>query len=658
MHDRHDDQNPIVAISLAAGRARLIGQCTALLVGLALFGSGCSPGLDAIDRRTESLMRERAEASGLPTDVPTRRGSPEVDRSGLYASRPATSNPEADALRFDVAGELAAVPARLDRNAGLAAAAFGYEQADLLVLDLEGALRQAQVTSREYRSAEEDYILAAIRLLIEQHRWGPRLFNDTTVSASGSGDDGRFDTALRLINELRATQRLPYGGEVEARWITRATENLREVVGSETLRSNELSLSANVPLLRGAGMAAREPLIQSERDLIYAARDFEDFRRQFLVSIAVDYFRLVQNLAGIRNQAIQLASLLQFAEQQRALADDGLIAQFALADAQNRVFSARASLDSQRESYVVALERFKIRLGLPVGRPVRVDGSSLSLAAPEIDMNAAMEAALSYRLDLQTERDRVVDSRRDVLIARNNVLPDFDVSAGVSIGSDPDNDNAGFSIDPNDASWNASATFGMPLDRRIERLQVRQAIISLEQRERSYDQFRDNLLLDVRRTARGIDLARRQLELAEYRVDINERRQREIEEREDEVDTRTRLDTEADLLDARNARDQAATDLRVAILNYLQSSGQLRVSGDGDLASLPGLPVEVVTRNVDYELLFGDVSENWFVEYKERNPEEFPDAEEGEAPSSPGMQTPAGDAGAGNPPVAPAASGG
>ncbi|MCB9841353.1 MAG: TolC family protein [Phycisphaeraceae bacterium] len=609
-------------------------------MGTVLFGSGCSPGLSAIDRRTESLMRERAEASGLPTAVPTRRGSPEVDRSGLYSSRPATTNPEADALRFDVAGELAAVPARLDRNAGIAAAAFGYDQADLLVLDLEGALRQAQLTSREYRSAEEDYILAAIRLLIEQHRWGPRLFNDTTVSASGSGDDGRFDTALRLINELRATQRLPYGGEVEARWITRATENLREVVGSETLRSNELSLSANVPLLRGGGMVAREPLIQSERDLIYAAREFEDFRRQFLVSVAVDYFRLLQSLAGIRNQAIQLASLLQFAEQQRALANDGLIAQFALADAQNRVFSARASLDNQRESYVVALERFKIRLGLAVGTPLRIDGSSLSLAAPEIDMNAAMEAALSYRLDLQTERDRVVDSRRDVLIARNNVLPDFDVSAGVSVGSDRDNDNAGFSIDPDDASWNASATFGMPLDRRIERLQVRQAIISLEQRERSYDQFRDNLLLDVRRTARGIDLARRQLELAEYRVDINERRQREIEEREAEIDTRTRLDTEADLLDARNARDQAATDLRVAILNYLQSSGQLRVSGDGDLAALPGLPVEVVTRNVDYELLFGDVGEDWFVEYKGRNPEEFPDAEGDGAPSSPGAPSP------------------
>jgi outer membrane protein TolC len=623
---------------------------------LAAAGTGCSPGLEAIDRRTQALMAERARDAGLPDIVPARTRGAQVPREGLYALNPPTRNPGAEDLAFDTAGELAEVPARLQRDAAIAAAAIGYDESALLILDLAAALEQAQLTAREYRSAEEDYILAAIRLLIEQHRWEPRLFHQTSLGASGSWDDGRNDSALRVINELRATQRLPYGGEVEARWITQATDNLRERVGSEYFQSNELSIDANIPLLRGAGMVARESLIQSERDLIYAARDFEQFRREFLVDVAVDYFRLVQSLAQIQNQAAQLGSLLRFEQEQQAKLDAGLVAAFALADAQNRVFAARASLDQQRENFVVQLERFKIRLGLPVERPVRISGTALSLAAPEVDMNAAMQAALEYRLDLQTQRDQVVDARRDVLVSRNQVLPDLDLGAGLGLGSDNDNDNAGFSLDPDDADWNASVTFGLPLDRREERLRLRQSTIALEQRERTYEQFRDNLLLDVRRTARGIDLARRQLELAEYRVLINERRLYEQAElRPDEIDTRTRLETEADLLDARNARDQAATDLRVSILNFLRESGQLRVAPSGNLAVLPGLPVEVSSRIIDYELLFGDVGADWLERYNERYGQDevppppgegIPGIEPVEAPDAPGAE-PQPDPGAG-----------
>ena len=46
---------------------------------------------------------------------------------------------------------------------------------------------------------------------------------------------------------------------------------------------------------------------------------------------------------------------------------------------------------------------------------------------------------------------------------------------------------------------------------------------------------------------------------------------------------------EDDLLAARNSRDQAKTDLRTAILNYLLQSDQLRVARDGTLQPLPGM---------------------------------------------------------------------
>ena len=106
-----------------------------------------------------------------------------------------------------------------------------------------------QISGREYLNVAEDYALSAIRLLSERHLWGPRLFNDTTGAITGFGEDGRFDATLRLLNHFRATQRLPYGGEVEARWIWRQTEALRAQTTGRYRQSSEILFGANLPML-------------------------------------------------------------------------------------------------------------------------------------------------------------------------------------------------------------------------------------------------------------------------------------------------------------------------------------------------------------------------------------------------------------------------
>jgi outer membrane protein TolC len=68
-------------------------------------------------------------------------------------------------------------------------------------------------------------------------------------------------------------------------------------------------LSGDIPLLRGAGSVAREGLIQAERDLIYQSRSFERSRRTLLVSIARDYFNLLEQQAVIQNQMLQIQGL-------------------------------------------------------------------------------------------------------------------------------------------------------------------------------------------------------------------------------------------------------------------------------------------------------------------------------------------------------------
>ncbi|MEM7622563.1 MAG: TolC family protein, partial [Planctomycetota bacterium] len=105
---------------------------------------------------------------------------------------------------------------------------------------------------------------------------------------------------------------------------------------------------------------------------------------------------------------------------------------------------------------------------------------------------------------------------------------------------------------------------------------------------RQFDDFRDNLIVAARQAVRQIDLARFQLELNEEAVRINERRVEDLNLRDDS-DPQSIVDAQNDLIEARNDRDQALTDLRNAVLNYLLDTGQLRVARDGDFNPLPGM---------------------------------------------------------------------
>jgi outer membrane protein TolC len=506
----------------------------------------------------------------------------------IYEKQPDTTNPKAGELRFRVADESRDVAARL-------AAYQTVDEASAMRLSLVDALHHAQSTGREHLTAQEQYMLQAISLMIERHLWGPRFFADMQADYASRQFDGDSESTLRLINQLRATQRLPYGGEVEARLVWDATENLRSAATEQYQQAASLVLDANIPLLRGAGLYAQESLIQAERDLIYSARVYEDFRREYLVSIATDYFELLQQLATIRNTENQLAGFKRIETQEQALYEAGRIPQLRVNNAANQVRQAEDSLANQRDRYTLALDRFKVRLGIPVETPVVVDASELAVPEPETTLEESVDLALHYRLDLQNARDQTEDARRRVKNAENQLLPDLDIAGTVSFPTDDSAREGGVVFEPDDVRYGASARLSLPLDRKAEKLGLRQATILAQRADRELERFRDEVVLEVRGRVRGIELARNSLRLSTQRVELTRRRKEEQEIKRDEFTTQELLDTEIDLLDAENSLAQAVTNLRTAVLEYLVSTGQLRVTRDGQLEKLPGMDQAAAT---------------------------------------------------------------
>ncbi len=561
----------------------------AILRGLFLVAAtisiiSCTDDLRDIDSRTDRLIRERSLVLGRSNEslAPSRAGGdPGRSRSAGLETSPATVNPPSGTLRFAPADEARDVNARLERFY----APSGSEQ----IFTLQDALRQTHLTAREYLAAEEDYVLAAVRLLVSKYAFAPRFLANASAGLTSAGVDGAYQTPLRILGELGVAQRLPDGGQVAARLVWDATEELREAATDRYTQASSLELSAAIPLLRGAGPAAREDLIQSERNLVYAARTFEQFRRALLVNIAADYFDLVQQRAAIVNQQRRLDGLLKLEERIGALVEAGRLAEFERNIASNQVLQARSSLANQSEAYQLALDRFTIRLGLPVDRGLTIAPVEFHLPEPETTPEAAAEAALSYRLDLQTTRDRADDARRGVEVARNGTLPDLGFAAGVTARTQPGARVGGLIFETDDFIYSGSVTFGLPLDRENERLALRRAIIGLERAGRDVAESRDRVVVEARSRVREIDRARFNLKLAEQAVYINKRRLEEQDLKRAEVTAQQIVDAQNDLLRAENDRDQARTDLRNAVLGYLLTTALLRVDREGQLIALPGM---------------------------------------------------------------------
>jgi len=574
-------------------------------LGAVLAASGCGDaGHVRVERKVERILNGAGEKI-LADQVASTRTTPtqypkdltKTDRpASALKTTPPTTNPSAGDLDYSPASEKRDVAERLRRYAAaegllIAQGLEGMQAPDATIprLSLTDALKAAQATGREYRNAEEDFILASIRLLIERHLWGPRLFNDTTAGLGANGRLGEFDHALTIINQLKATKRLPYGGSVEAAWIVNATDHLREQATEGYRQSSRLALAGTVPLLRGAGDVAREDLIQAERNLIYQARTFERFRRDLLVGIAADYFQLIQGRQAIVNQQRQLQSFRQLEKETAAKVAAGRLDAFQVGNASNRVQSALSKLASLVDQHIFRLERFKIRLGLAVDTPISISGELTELPEPDADVTRAAELALEYRLDLQNERDRLDDARRGVANARNQLLPDLNLKGELSIPTEPDDPTGGLSISARELDYAASATLSLPLDREPERLRLRASMIQLQRLAREYEQKRDNVIVEVRDSLRRVDNARIQLSIAERQVEINRERLRGLQLQLDTVEPQVIIDAENDLLDAENSRDAARTSLRNSVLNYLLASDQLRVGRDGSFTPLPGM---------------------------------------------------------------------
>ena len=579
---------------------------------LLLAAGGCHQAtVRQADRDVYQLLQDRQQAAlGVATDV---RIDDDLDEPAadarMYEFNP---RPVDDALpasfatardlpaesesnsRADDDGQATTTTAQA-QQADLTADIFTPEEMDRVsTFTLRDTFTYAARHSRDLQSAKEELYLAALDLTLERHLWTPQFVAEVTagVDFSDAGGVDDEERAFTATSDLGVTQQLPYGGRVVARVVSTLVRDLKgRVADSE---SSSVILEADLPLLRGAGHAAYESRYSAERDMIYAVRLYERFRRSFLVNVAARYFALQGNKAAIANTFVSYQS--RFRDWEKA-DFTGRVGQsrdvFEAPRAKSILRSAEAGLVNTKESYESALDQFKIFLGMPVDFLLDVvdqeldkQSQSLDVLLPEVDGAEAERVALRLRLDLLTDADRIDDAGRGISVAKNRILPDLDFNASAAFHSDPEHLNA-FDVNVERNDYSALLQLRMD-DRKTERNAYRASLIAYRRAQRQHEETVDSVRADVRRAIRRIEQQSALREIQTLNVHENELRLEAARAQFDlgKSTNQDVVDAESDLLRARNDLARAVAEYRNAILEFRRDTGTLRVSDDGLISSL------------------------------------------------------------------------
>lgn len=455
------------------------------------------------------------------------------------------------------------------------------ERREVRLMDLPSSLQLAFASSRDFKSQTESLYLQGLGFTLTQHNFGP-ILNSAISYIWNAREGGPNSDSLGLT--AGASQILPTGGRLS---VSGALNGARDSdpslfdLRNGAFYNSTVQVNLRQPLLRGAGReVAYEPLTQGERNLIYAVRSFELFREDFAIRVANVYYQLQSQKLKLANDEQNYKDAIFDRQKAEALRQVDRYKEEDVFLARRREISAEDALLVSRTEYQLALDDFRILLGLPATIAIQIKDDEPEFQAVRLDPDSAVEAARINRLDLQTQRDQVEDTEREVRIARNQLLPDVGVLAGFGY----EGDGAAISrAAPDRFNATLGMTVELPIDQLSERNSYRASLISLERSRRDLEQQLDEVQRDILNRLRELHQIEKRIELQTDQI-ARERRAvaiTQVRYESGDAETRDVLDARQGLTSAQNALIDLKVQHFISRLRLLRDMGVFFVDKNG-----------------------------------------------------------------------------
>lgn len=529
-----------------------------------------------------------------------------------------------------------------------------------LRIGLLDAVRIAAHNSREFQSRKEALYAAALGLDLEAKAFRTAFSGAASAAADSWRSGGGGGDEAGAEGGAARPERTGSHGEKASLGAARTLEGGAKITGAiafnlagmltgdrSTAWGSVADLGVSIPLLRGAGsLVNRESLTQAERDLVYAVRDFEQYKRSFVVGIEGSYLSLVLAGRTRQNEDDNYRRVILSTRRSRRMADASRMSKAEFDQSHQSELAARASWIGACQRYEAALEDFKIELGLPpdarieprdedleelrryaerLAAPVRGagtdetgaesgaesgGGSEIELAPPEsVDEGAmkeradrAVAIAFERRPDVATARDRIEDAQRHLAIAEDALRAEVTIGGTARVGEAASSSmaregrrHADFEV--RDATYGATIRVDLPLERTAEAVSYRNAVAAVEKAVREWQALEDGLKRTVRQDLRDLSLTEERLRIQFRAVELATRRVRnqDLLLAAGRANMTDLLDAQAALVTAQNSLYAAITSFRADELRLQADLGVLDASVDGtwreaDLAALGVAP--------------------------------------------------------------------
>ena len=468
------------------------------------------------------------------------------------------------------------------------------------IISLNAALDLAFQHSKEYQAQKERLYLEALALTFDRYRYTP------TFSASGSGDY-QWDTTDQFVIDMQVmtgataistSESTVARSNLGARYLLKSggaialnlTNNFTRFLSGDVSEFSTGALigSFTQPLLRDFGSDIEtEALLQAERDLLYQLRDFTRFRKEFAVQVASQYYVvLLARETANNNYAGLLANNLSL-EREQAFQAEGLTTLLEVGRLEQSALQADLRWARAITSYKRGLDNFKILIGLNAEDNIVLDENEMVLIAetgmdsPDVDLEQAIAMAVQTRLDLYTQLDQVQDAARRIELAADELDVALDLNFLVSVPGAADGSFGELEFE--NAVYSAGLDFDLPLDNKAQRNNYRRALIDYDLATRGYVLALDAVKIDVLRTWREMNEARKSYEISLRGVQINERRVEEAELRAELGlgDIQDTVDSQNDLTSSRTELTSSIVSHNIAKLEFWRDVGLLYVGDNG-----------------------------------------------------------------------------
>lgn len=469
-------------------------------------------------------------------------------------------------------------------------------------ITLESAIRRSVQNNLEVSVSGFGPAIEATRVLEAQARFDPTFFSNAGVDVSNRQTAGSFiqdpnnNFAGILQTEASSTvyttatgirQILQGGGQVEARYQLRKTDQNPTSFATDPFGEADLVLQLTQPLLRDFGGQVNQARIDIARNnQRVSLLDFRQSVEETVANVEQTYWQLaaaqkqVEIAERLLERTIRTADIISV-----RLENDATKLQ--LAQAQADAETRRAVLVRARARVRDLSDRLKQLINDPdvaVSSPILLVADSSPLIQPiRFDQEELLNSATTYRLELAQQQLRTNNATITLGAAKNNLLPQLNFVGSVNpngLGNGVDtaiSSQAEF----NNISYAAGLQFEIPIGNREARAIYRRSMLQRLQSIQQYKSLVNQVAEDVRLRAREVETSWTELINFRNARFAQEQALKAIQAQEDAAEpltpffVRNKLDTQARLAESENAEVQALTAYNVAISQLERAKGTL-----------------------------------------------------------------------------------